>query len=135
MNRSVAEYRAARATELAVQGCTYEEIAAELGYSDRSGAWRAVRRCLGRRQQVAADAFISTSLVDLEILHERSWDRALRGDPAAARTVLRAIEDRLRLVEYLSTQEDQRRTPDGHRTSRAVEAGEGDVGPFASLVF
>ena len=110
LSRTVAEYRAARATELSLKGLTYEQIAEELGFADRSGAWRAVRRCLGRRQQVAADEFIAGALVDLEILHERAWGRAVQGDPAAARTVLRAIEDRLRLVEFLSTQEDQRRT-------------------------
>lgn len=135
MSRTVAEYRAARATELSLNGLTYEQIAAELGFADRSGAWRAVRRCLRRRQKIAADEFIAGALVDLEILHERSWARAVMGDPAAARTVLRAIEDRLRLVEFLSTQEDQRRAPDASRSAQSNKGGEHDLGPFRPLAF
>ena len=103
MSRTTAEYRAARAVELSLQGWTYHEIAGQLGFRDRSGAWRAVRRCLQRRQAAAADAFLAGAFTDLEIVHERVWGRAAAGDLKAARVVLRAIEDRVRLVEVLST--------------------------------
>lgn len=103
MSRTLAAYRAARAVELAMEGLSFDAIAAELGYRDRSGAWRAAQRCLARRQQVAADSFIAASLVDLEVVQERAWERAAAGDLQAGQIVLRAIEDRLRLAEHLST--------------------------------
>ena len=38
MNRTLVEYRAARAVELSLQGQNYDSIAKELGYANRSGA-------------------------------------------------------------------------------------------------
>lgn len=109
MNRTLVEYRAARATELSLQGLNYDQIAAELGYSNRSGAWKAVRRCLARRQDAAAGAHIEFSLLDLDLVQERAWKKAMAGDLAASEIVLRAMEDRMRLVEFLSGQETQER--------------------------
>jgi hypothetical protein len=103
MSRTLAAYRAARAVELALEGWSFDEIAVELGFADRSGAWRAAQRCLARRQQVAADAYVAGTLADLEIIQERVWPRAAAGDVEAGRLVLRAIEDRVRLVELMST--------------------------------
>src|SRR5471030_1156768 len=103
MSRTVvAEYRAARAVELSLAGWTYDQIARELQFADRSGAWRAARRCLRRRQLAAADQYLAGALVDLEIVQERAWGRAVAGDLQAARVVLRVIEDRVRLVEAMS---------------------------------
>ena len=40
-NAALAGYRKARATEMALAGCDYDTIAKELGYANRSGAWKA----------------------------------------------------------------------------------------------
>lgn len=109
MNRTLVEFREARATELSLQGLNYGQIAAELGYANRSGAWKAVRRCLARRRDAAAGAHIEISLLDLDLVQERAWKKAMAGDLAAGEIVLRAMEDRMRLVEFLSEQETQER--------------------------
>ncbi len=45
------EDRERRAVELHIAGCSYEDIARECGFSDRSGAYKAVRRGLERRNR------------------------------------------------------------------------------------
>jgi hypothetical protein len=89
---------------------SYQAIADELGFRDRSGSWRAVRRCLGRRQAAAADKYLVTLLVDLEAVGDRAWARAMAGDLKASEVVLRATEDRLRLAEFLSTSSTRQST-------------------------
>ena len=98
VNKSLVAYREALAVEMAVQGLSFDEIAKELGYASRSGPWRAVRRALRRRTDDAADRYLSRSLVDLELIQQRAWPAAMRGDIKAATVVLRAIEDRCRLL-------------------------------------
>lgn len=133
MNRTRSEYRAARATELARAGMTYRLIAEELGYRDPSGAWRAGRRCLKHRQRIAADEYINGGLVDLQILVERNWRRAVTGDLRAAELVLTALERQRRLLELQSMQESQKAEPvKPVRKRRAVRKPE--VGYFASMV-
>lgn len=139
MNRTLVEYRAARAVELSLAGLNYDAIAQELGYANRSGAWKAARRCLARRQDAAAGAHVAASLLDLDLVQERAWRRAMAGDLAAGRIVLRAIEDRLRLVEFLTGQETQdgkrerAAKVDGTATKRRAEPGE-ESGVFTSMV-
>lgn len=144
MNRTLVEYRAARAVELSLQGLNYDQIARDLGYANRSGAWKAVRRCLARRQDAAAGAHIEISLLDLDLIQERVWKQAMAGDLAASRIALRAIEDRLRLVEFLSgpeTQERKRaelatavREDDAARVQKRRERRKTETGYFTSLV-
>ena len=45
-DRARAQYRAAVAVELRMAGADYDEIARELGFAGRSGAWKAVQRAL-----------------------------------------------------------------------------------------
>ena len=45
-----------------------DQIAKELGFANRSGAWKAARRCLARRQDAAAWAHIEISLLDLDLI-------------------------------------------------------------------
>jgi hypothetical protein len=144
VNRTLVEYRAARAVELSLQGLNYDQIARELGYANRSGAWKAARRCLARRQDAAAGAHIEISLLDLDLVQERAWKRAMAGDLTASRVVLRAMEDRLRLVEFLSgpeTQERKRvelakavREDDSARAQARKERRKPETGYFQSLV-
>jgi hypothetical protein len=139
MNRTVVEYREARAVELSLQGLTYDQIAVELDYANRSGPWKAVRRCLARRADAAAHAHIAASLVDLDVIEERAWPRAVAGDLAASRIVLRAMEARMRLLELLS----RRDTQGGKRQKAASTVGAGtkrrpepgaESGVFTSMV-
>lgn len=113
-------------------------------YANRSGAWKASRRCLARRQDAAAGAHIETSLLDLELIQERPWKRAMAGDLTASRVVLRAIEDRVRLVEFLSGPDTQGRKQaelakavhedDAARAQTRRERRKAETGYFTSLV-
>ena len=135
MNRTIAEYRAARATELAIEGMHYDDIARELGFADRSGAWRAVRRCLQRRQISAAERYVATTMSDLELVHERAWARAMSGDLKASEVVLRAMEDRLRLVEFLNAGSVNQGSQRGESERRETRSERGrDQSPFVDLV-
>ncbi len=142
MSKTLAAYRAARAVELAMDGMSFDEIALELGFADRSGAWRAAQRCLARRQRMAADSYVGASFADLEVIEERAWKRAAAGDLQASRVVLRAIEDRMRLVELLSTRESTAKPDVSSRTLAAASeatpaprpAEVGDTGHFVSMV-
>lgn len=76
VNGSTAEKkeRAVRASELAVLGMTYANIAKELGYASESGARDAVKRVFDQRVKTSYEAM-------RPILHERSellWKHAWR---------------------------------------------------------
>lgn len=135
MNRTLVEYREARAVELSLEGLNYDQIAHELGYANRSGAWKAARRCLARRRDLAAGAYIEFTLADLEAVQEKAWPAAMNGNLAAAELALRAMEDRWRLVEFLSTQETRggKREVGETEPRRPVAApspADRDLGPF-----
>ena len=95
---TLASYRETRALELALAGCGWDQVAKDLGYANRSGAWKAAQRGLSKRTELAADMYRSRSLVDLDLLQERSWGRAMRGDLRAVSVALRAIDQRSRLL-------------------------------------
>ena len=97
-DRAKSRYRAAVAVELRVRGAQYQEIADELGFASRSGAWMAVNRSLKQRTAKAADAYLSKSLAELELLHERSWKRAMMGDLKAVNASVGVINARTRLL-------------------------------------
>ena len=102
-DRAVSGYRAAVAVELRLRGLEYADIAAELGYASKSGAWMAVSRALKARRVKGADALLGKQLVDLDIMHERLWPRAAAGDVAAVGACVRVIEQRCRVLEMVSS--------------------------------
>lgn len=95
---SVSKYRAALAAEMRLRGFDYESIAKDLGYADKSGAWRAVQRSLASRSQRAGDALWGRQMTDLDLLQERSWPAAMAGDRRAIANCVRAIETRSRIA-------------------------------------
>jgi hypothetical protein len=65
--------RDAAAARLRARRYSYDDIAAELGYADRSGAWRAVERA---RKQVLRDAdesMVSYDLDELDEMAREAW--------------------------------------------------------------
>ena len=105
-DRAVSGYRAAVAVELRLRGLEYADIAAELGYASKSGAWMAVSRALKARQVKGADVLVGKQLVDLDIMQERLWPRASAGDVAAVGACVRVIEQRCRVLEMVSGGQD-----------------------------
>lgn len=96
--KTTARYREARAIELALAGGSWDAIAKDLGYADRSGAWKAAHRALKRRAEGVADRYLARALVDLEIVQERSWAGVSAGSVDACRVAVRAIEQRCSLL-------------------------------------
>ena len=97
-NAALAAYRKARATEMALAGCDYDTIADELGYANRSGAWKAVQRALAQRTDRAVEAYRREQVALLDAVMNAQWEDALAGDVRAALAVVRTIEQRVRLL-------------------------------------
>lgn len=88
--------RQARAVELALSGMDYQQIADELEYADKSGAWRAVRAALDRNEQPKVKEYRDLENARLDRLQLRLWPIALGEDDDLA---LRATDRLLRLFE------------------------------------
>ncbi len=97
-NAALAGYRKARAAEMALAGCDYDTIAKELGYANRSGAWKAVQRSLAQRTDKAVDAYRREQVILLDAVMSAQWEDAVAGNVRAAQAVLRTIEQRVRLL-------------------------------------
>ncbi len=91
-------YRAAVAVELRTAGAEYEEIAKELGYADKSGAWRAVQRSLKARTVNAVDRYRMVKYAELESIHRREWPLAMMGDLSAVNRLVQASGERVTLM-------------------------------------
>ena len=98
MTLAVAEYRKARSVELALQGVPYDDIAREVGYSNRGTAWRTVTKALRERVDEAVEEYRQTELARLDALQLGLWDKATSGDIPSANAVLKIMEKRMRLL-------------------------------------
>ena len=88
-----------RALELAQAGKTYDEIADELGYANRSSAWRLVRNGLDRAVGDHAEEYLQLSLDRLEALVRTYWRAAIEGhDASAAHLLLKALQAEARFL-------------------------------------
>ena len=121
-------HREARAVELLMAGRDYDHIAAELGYSSRSGAWRAVQRALRKRREEIAGEYLTLELDRLDALQAALWDAAMNGDPKVVEGVLKISDRRCELLGLVP--------PKGRRRSTrwATEAQEAVVVDPADLV-
>lgn len=94
--RSDAAARAVQALDLRLSGMDYGEIAARLGYKDKSGAWRAVQGELRKARQDRADEVIALDLARTDRLLHAMWGKAIAGDTAAFDRVVKVLERRAR---------------------------------------
>lgn len=101
-DRASSRYRASLAVAYRMQGMGYDTIAKELGYANRSGAWKAVDRCLRQRELRVADDFFALTMADLEMIHARAWRGAMAGERRATRICMRTVELRIKLIERYS---------------------------------
>jgi hypothetical protein len=97
-NKALAAWRKARPVELAVEGRTYEEIARAVGYANRGTAHRVVQQALSRRVEEGIADPRRLEQDRLDALQHSVWQQALAGEAGAARTALRIIESRCRLL-------------------------------------
>jgi len=93
-----AEYRTQQAIEMRAMGLDYDFIAKELGYADRSGAWRAVKRGMKRITYEKASTYREMALIELDIMAEKLWPAVAAGNFWAINKSLQISEKRLRLV-------------------------------------
>lgn len=82
-------------------GAGYDEIAQELGFANRSGAWKAVQRALRQRTVSAVDRYRITRYAELEELHRRWWPAAAAGDLSAVGRVVAASRERTELLGFV----------------------------------
>lgn len=72
--------RAAMAIELLKQRFSYDEIARRCGFSDRSGAYKAVQRELQRRIHPNIDEYRAQELDLLDKIHQEVWTVAFESE-------------------------------------------------------
>ncbi len=108
--RSIAEARLkrVRALELLAKGCSYDEIARQVGFTNRGSAHRAVAKALAERPVEDIDALRAMEEARLDGLQVALWDKAMGGDCRATTAILRIVDYRIRLLGL-----DRRRTTDG----------------------
>lgn len=102
--------RAARAREkedrvvaLRLAGADFEEIRKQVGYRDRSGAWKAYARALQRKAIPSGpddnlrEDEVNLELLRLDEMQKRIWAKAMRGDLPSLDRVLKIMERRDKL--------------------------------------
>jgi hypothetical protein len=86
-----------RALELRNLGVDYDRIASELGYKDRSGAWRAVKAALDRAVVEPAQEMRVMQSSRLDLLTRRAMEAVLAGQLDQIPNVLRVEKRRAEL--------------------------------------
>ena len=94
---TVAERRT-KAVRLAASGMDYTQIAQQLGYHDRSGAYKAIRGALAAQQAEPVDELRQLECERLDALQRSCWDSAIAGDIPSVDRVLRVIQARVKLL-------------------------------------
>src|SRR5450631_3055470 len=97
-NRALAAARRARAVELRTQGCTYEQIAVELGYANRGTVYHVIADALKTHTAEAVGELRSLEVERLDNLQLAMWQQAMDGDVLSAIAVVRCIIARCRLL-------------------------------------
>lgn len=90
--------RAAQALELRTSGMTYAAVAAALGYSDESGARKAVDRLLSRVECEGAEELRRLEGQRLDAMQRAIWPQACGGDLDAIKTALSIMARRSKLL-------------------------------------
>lgn len=97
--RTSSAARAAEALKLRLSGLSYDDIAAQLGYRDKSGAWRAVESELTKVKRERASQVVTLDLARLDQLLTAVWNEAIGGNLAAFDRVLKVLERRARYFD------------------------------------
>ena len=92
-----------QALELRTAGVTYTVIAERLGYSNESGAYKAVQRALTSTLQEPADELRTLETQRLDRMLAAVWEDATEGDVRAVDRVLRIIDQRAKLLGLNTT--------------------------------
>mgnify|MGYP006271772641 CR=1 FL=1 len=94
-----AEYRTQQAIEMRSMGVDYEFIAKELGYADRSGAWRAVKRGMKRQTAEEVSRVRWAIVEELGRIADAAEGFAMTGNAKAMNNLLTLVNQRLRIAQ------------------------------------
>ncbi len=92
-----ASERERQAVTLRMAGTTFAEIAKQLNYKGRQGAYAAVTRALAENEEVVAHER-SLALMRLDRMLRGIWPKATTGDLLAIDRVLKLSEERAKLL-------------------------------------
>jgi hypothetical protein len=81
-----------------MEGKTFEEIAKEIGYAGKQGAYDAVRRSLVEIIREPAEALVKLDLERLDVLWQIQYLNAQGGDVAAMSACMKIMERRAKLL-------------------------------------
>src|SRR5450759_744760 len=87
-NLGLAAIRRIRAVELLASGCTYQQVADELGYTSRGTAYAVVAKALQEQTAVAVADPGDLQNGRLDALQVALWDAAMTGDVRAAGAIV-----------------------------------------------
>jgi hypothetical protein len=93
--------RAQQALALRREGFDFDAIAEQLGYADRSGAWKAIDKLLQRRAKESdadADAVRALELERLDAMLRALWGKVVKGDLPAIESALHIVTRRSKLL-------------------------------------
>lgn len=96
--RKEAQEKRAKALRLAAMKWSYDQIAAECGYTNRGSAHRAVQQALKDIPAEAINDIRRVELLGLDDMERAVMARALNGDLGAIRTMLRIKDHRAKLL-------------------------------------
>ena len=90
--------RERKALELRKAGATFDQIAEQCGYADKSGAFYAIKRALSDIVPPAVEELRTLDSERLDRLLLAVWKQALDGDLKAVDRALRILDQRARLL-------------------------------------
>jgi len=90
--------RERKALELRKAGATFDQIAEQCGYADKSGAFYAIKRALSDIVPPAVEELRTLDSERLDRLLLSVWKQALDGDLKAVDRALRILDQRARLL-------------------------------------
>jgi len=84
--------------ELAIQGVKSDDIAREVGYSNRAPAYKVVRQALDETIAANVQELRATEIARLDALQAAIWPTAMAGDVEAVGQVVALLDRRARLL-------------------------------------
>ena len=96
-NLGLAAIRRVRAVELLASGCTYQQVADELGYTSRGTAYSVVAKALREQTAEAVADLRDLENARLDALQVALWDAAMTGDVRAVTVIVKIVQARVHL--------------------------------------
>ena len=97
-NSALAAYRRTKDIEMATAGCTYQQIADQLGYANRGTVHRIVREALQAQQAESVELLREVEVRRLDALQVGLWEAAMSEDVDAVHACLKIIQARIKVL-------------------------------------